>query len=97
MAETAYEPRLKTVYRDEIRPALTKEFGYANQMEVPRVDKIVLNMGVGEAVADSKKVTSALADLALIAGTSRYGTSNLMPFASAFLMKPARSPTSKPI
>ena len=68
MAETAYEPRLKTVYRDEIRPALTKEFGYANQMEVPRVDKIVLNMGIGEGVADSKKVTTALADLALIAG-----------------------------
>ena len=68
MAETAYEPRLKAVYRDEIRPALTKEFGYANQMEVPRVDKIVLNMGIGEGVADSKKVTSALADLALIAG-----------------------------
>lgn len=68
MAETAYEPRLKAVYRDEIRPALIEKFGYTNPMEVPRVDKIVLNMGVGEAVADSKKVTSALADLALIAG-----------------------------
>jgi large subunit ribosomal protein L5 len=68
MAETAYEPRLKAHYRDKVRPALIEEFGYKNAMEVPRVDKIVLNMGVGEAVADSKKVTLALGDLALIAG-----------------------------
>lgn len=68
MAETAYEPRLKTVYREQIRPALIEQFGYGNEMEVPRLDKIVLNVGVGEAVADSKKVTTALADLALIAG-----------------------------
>jgi large subunit ribosomal protein L5 len=68
MAETAYEPRLKSHYRDKVRPALIEEFGYKNAMEVPRVEKIVLNMGVGEAVADSKKVTLALGDLALIAG-----------------------------
>jgi len=68
MAETAYEPRLKQVYRDTVRPTLIERFGYKNPMEVPRVDKIVLNMGVGEGVADSKKVTSALSDLALIAG-----------------------------
>jgi large subunit ribosomal protein L5 len=68
MAETAYEPRLKAHYRDKVRPALIEEFGYKNAMEVPRVEKIVLNMGVGEAVADSKKVTLALGDLALIAG-----------------------------
>jgi large subunit ribosomal protein L5 len=68
MAETAYEPRLKTVYRENIRPGLIEQFGYKNPMEVPRIDKIVLNMGVGEAVADSKKITTALADLALIAG-----------------------------
>ena len=49
-------------------PKLTKEFGYKNSLEVPRLDKIVLNMGVGEAVNDTKKVTSAAADLALIAG-----------------------------
>jgi large subunit ribosomal protein L5 len=68
MPETAYVPRLKTVYRETIRPSMIEQFGYKNPMEVPCVDKIVLNMGVGEAVADSKKVTSALADLALIAG-----------------------------
>jgi large subunit ribosomal protein L5 len=68
MAETSYEPRLKSVYRDKIRADLVKQFGYKNALEVPRIDKIVLNMGVGEAVNDSKKVTSALADLAKIAG-----------------------------
>ena len=68
MAEAAYEPRLKTFYQDEVRAKLVSEFGYKNPMEVPRLDKIVLNMGVGEAVNDSKKVTSALGDLAQIAG-----------------------------
>ena len=68
MAEANYEPRLKAHYRDTVRAELVKQFGYKNTMEVPRIDKIVLNMGVGEAVADSKKVTSALADLAKIAG-----------------------------
>ena len=65
---TAYEPRMKTLYRDVVAPQLTEEFGYGNSMMVPRLDKIVLNMGVGEAVADSKKVQSAAQDLALIAG-----------------------------
>ena len=68
MAETQYEPRMKTYYRETVRPALIEQFKYKNPMEVPRVDKIVVNMGVGEAVADSKKVTSALADLAQITG-----------------------------
>jgi large subunit ribosomal protein L5 len=68
MAETAYEPRLKAYYRDKVRPTLVEKFGYKNAFEVPRIEKIVLNMGVGEAVNDSKKVTAALADLAKIAG-----------------------------
>src|SRR5271170_3160199 len=63
-----YVARLKKVYRDEIVPKLIKEFGYKNALEVPRIDKIVLNMGVGEGVNDTKKVTAAAADLALIAG-----------------------------
>jgi large subunit ribosomal protein L5 len=63
-----YVARLRKVYRDEVVPKLIEEFGYKNPMEVPRLDKIVLNMGVGEAVNDTKKVTSAAADLALIAG-----------------------------
>jgi large subunit ribosomal protein L5 len=63
-----YVPRLKKFYTDVVRPQLTKEFGYKNALEVPMIDKIVLNMGVGEAVNDTKKVTAAAADLALIAG-----------------------------
>ena len=69
MLDTAtYTPRLKTQYREKIRAALKEEFGYKNDMMIPKLDKIVLNMGVGEAVADSKKVKSAVADMTLIAG-----------------------------
>ena len=68
MPEQAYIPRLKTQYTDVIKGELTKEFGYKNVMQVPQLDKVVLNMGIGQAVADSKKVQSAAADLALIAG-----------------------------
>jgi large subunit ribosomal protein L5 len=65
---TNYTPRLKTVYDQTIRAALKEEFAYKNDMQIPRLDKIVLNMGVGEAVSDSKKIRSAEADLTLIAG-----------------------------
>jgi large subunit ribosomal protein L5 len=68
MAENGYKPRLQTRYETEIHSQMTERFGYGNRMEVPRVEKVVLNMGVGEAVADSKKVPAALGDLALIAG-----------------------------
>lgn len=68
MAEAAYEPRLKAVYRDEIRKALTEQFSYKNEMQVPRLDKVVVNMGVGEATGDSKKPTVAAEDLAKIVG-----------------------------
>ncbi len=68
MAEASYQPRLKTYYQDVVRPKLVEEFGYKNPFQVPRVDKIVLNMGVGEATADTKKVQLALNDLAKIAG-----------------------------
>jgi large subunit ribosomal protein L5 len=68
MAEGAYEPRLKKFYDETVRPALVKQFNYENPMQVPRIDKIVLNMGVGEAVNDTKKVQTALGDLAKIAG-----------------------------
>jgi len=68
MANAQYQPRLKSVYKDTIRGAMLEQFKYANEMEVPRLDKIVLNMGVGEATADSKKPTVAAEDLSLIAG-----------------------------
>ena len=64
----AYVPRLKRHYHDKVRGALVEEFKYQNPMQVPRLDKIVLNMGVGEAVSDRKKVDSAARDLAMIAG-----------------------------
>ena len=63
-----YIPRLKDQYRSAVRPALKEEFGYRNDMQIPKLEKIVLNMGVGESTADSKKATVAAADLALIAG-----------------------------
>jgi large subunit ribosomal protein L5 len=63
-----YVPRMKSYYRDTIRPKLVEQFGYKNPMQIPYVSKIVINMGVGEAVNDTKKVTAALADLARIAG-----------------------------
>ncbi len=68
MALNGYTPRLKKHYEEVVRPALVKEFGYKNPMEVPKIEKIVLNMGVGESTADSKKATVAAADMALIAG-----------------------------
>ena len=68
MADKAYEPRLKSEYRTRIRKALKDQFGYTNEMQIPKLDKIVLNMGIGESVADSKKVNAAIADLAKIAG-----------------------------
>ena len=64
----AYVPRLKTEYRDRIRGVLREQFGYTNEMQVPKLDKIVLNMGIGEAVNDSKKVAAAVKDLTAIAG-----------------------------
>jgi large subunit ribosomal protein L5 len=63
-----YVARFKAMYEKEIVPKLVQEFGYKNALQVPKIDKIVLNMGVGEAVNDTKKVSSAAADLALIAG-----------------------------
>ncbi len=63
-----YTPRLKSVYTDSIRAAMKSEFAYKNDMQIPRLDKIVLNMGVGEAVKDTKKVKQAAEELGQIAG-----------------------------
>jgi large subunit ribosomal protein L5 len=60
--------RLQEHYQKVVREALTKEFGYKNSMQVPKLDKIVINMGVGEATADSKKINLAVAELTAIAG-----------------------------
>ena len=60
--------RLQERYEAEVRPALMQEFGYENPMQVPRLDKIVINMGVGEAVQDAKKIDAAVGDLSAITG-----------------------------
>lgn len=67
MANTT-QPRLRTRYDETIRAALVEKFGYKNPMQVPKLEKIVLNMGVGEAVNDKKKVTKAAEELEAIAG-----------------------------
>jgi large subunit ribosomal protein L5 len=63
-----YTPRMKKHYDEVVRQQLIEQFGYKNPLEVPTIEKIVLNMGVGEAVNDTKKATSAASDLSLIAG-----------------------------
>ena len=63
-----YTPRLKAAYATTIRAAMKQEFSYKNDMQIPRLDKIVLNMGVGEAVKDTKKVKAAQEELTAIAG-----------------------------
>jgi large subunit ribosomal protein L5 len=63
-----YMPRLKRQYIEAVRPALLKEFNYSNPMRVPQIEKVVLNMGIGEATADRKKVEQAARDMTLIAG-----------------------------
>jgi large subunit ribosomal protein L5 len=63
-----YKPRMKAHYEAVVRDALKKQFGYGNVMQIPRLEKVVINMGVGEAVNDRKKVDSAAKELSLIAG-----------------------------
>jgi large subunit ribosomal protein L5 len=68
MAQEKYVPRLRKKYQEEVIPALMKKFGYKNVMEVPKIEKIVVNMGVGEAVQNIKELENAMNDLALITG-----------------------------
>lgn len=68
MADTKYTPRLKGEYQSRIRTVMKDKFGYTNEMQVPKLDKIVLNMGIGEAVKDTKKVKQGADELSLIAG-----------------------------
>ncbi len=68
MADSKYKPRMQGIYEERIIKAMTEKFGYTNPMQVPRLDKIVLNMGVGEATQDKKKVDQAAAEMELIAG-----------------------------
>ncbi len=63
--------RLKETYQNEIAPAMQKKFGYKNVMQIPKLDKIVINMGVGEAKENAKALESAVKDMEIIAGRSR--------------------------
>jgi len=82
MAETAYVPRLRTEYDKSIRAKLTEKFGYANVMQVPRLDKVVLNMGVGDSVNDRKKAETAASELSQIAGQKAIVTYSRIAIAT---------------
>lgn len=66
--------RLKEIYNSTIRPAMKEEFGYANEMQIPKLEKIVINMGVGEAAQDKKKIDAAVAELEAITGQKAVKT-----------------------
>jgi large subunit ribosomal protein L5 len=68
MADKKYTPRMQGIYRETIAKAMTEKFGYTNPMQVPKLEKIVINMGVGEATQDKKKVEVAASEMELIAG-----------------------------
>lgn len=68
MADKKYTPRMRAHYDETVVKAMTEKFGYKNHMEVPRIQKIVINMGVGEASQDKKKIQNAVAEMELIAG-----------------------------
>jgi large subunit ribosomal protein L5 len=82
MADTAYIPRLRAEYDKSIRGKLTEQFGYANVMQVPRLDKVVLNMGVGDSVNDRKKAETAAAELTQIAGQKSIVTYSRVAIAT---------------
>jgi len=66
--EAGYVPRFKKRYNETVRPALMQKFGYTNALQVPKINKVVLNIGAGEAASDSKKIQQAVNDLTAIAG-----------------------------
>jgi large subunit ribosomal protein L5 len=68
MADATYKARMQGIYETKVIPAMTEKFGYKNAMQIPRLGKIVINMGVGEATQDKKKVDIAAAEMELIAG-----------------------------
>ncbi|HWZ38492.1 MAG TPA: 50S ribosomal protein L5 [Bradyrhizobium sp.] len=82
MADSVYVPRLRTEYDKNIRGQLTEKFGYGNVMQVPRLEKVVLNMGVGDAVNDRKKAETAAAELTQIAGQKAIVTYSRIAIAT---------------
>ena len=103
-----YTPRLKQQYEDRIVKAMTEKFGYKNRLEVPRLEKITLNMGVGEASQDKKKVQTAAEEMELIAGQkpvitkakksiAQFKLREGMPIGSSFLFTSTAALVSKRI
>jgi len=82
-----YVPTLKTKYKEEIVPALMKEFGYKSVMQVPRLEKIVINQGIGQAVADKKIIEAAQADLTMITGQKVIQTKSTKDISNFKLRK----------
>jgi large subunit ribosomal protein L5 len=82
-----YKPRLKTEYQDRIIPALTEQFSYTNVMRVPKLKKIVLSQGVGEAVADKRLIESALEEMTMIAGQKAVATKSKKDISNFKLRK----------
>lgn len=83
----AYIPTLKTVYREQVTPALMKEFGYKSIMQVPRLQKIVINQGMGDAVADKKLIDIAQEELSLITGQKAVQTKSKKDISNFKLRK----------
>lgn len=86
----SYIPRYKTKYKDEVVPKLMEEFKYTSIMEVPRLEKICINQGLGDAVADKKVIDNALVDLTTIAGQKAVIT-KATKFLTLILEKECRS------
>jgi large subunit ribosomal protein L5 len=90
MTAEKYVPRLKQRYDQTVKASLTKEFSYENPMQVPRLEKIVINMGVGEAAADGKRIDAAAAELAQISGQKPLITSSRKAIANFTLRETQR-------
>ncbi len=74
MATATYTPRMKKTYKDQVVPALQKKFNYSSPMEVPKLEKICLNQGVGEAVSDKKLIESSIKEMTMITGQKAVAT-----------------------
>ncbi len=81
-AKAGYTPRLQALYDKEVRATMQKQFNYTNAMQVPKLDKIVINMGVGENVNDSKVINAAISDMTQIAGQKPLMTKSKKAIAS---------------
>ena len=87
----AYKPRMKKLYEDSIIKAMTEKFGYKNPMQVPKIEKIVINMGVGDATQDKKRVDQAAAEMELISGQKPVITKAKKSIAQFKLREACRS------